>query len=177
MSEPGSLYEKQEIKLFVLYVLSRLSRAVPKQILTDSAMHGGLINYFQLSECIPELIDSGNIIVTDENGEQTYAISAAGDKVLRELERTLPRHARDAAERSVFSVLSTLRRDKQIRCDYKKTETGYTVNCSIDDLDEPLMSISFYVPTLNQAQHFETKFRRDAEKIYSEIIGLFSSEM
>ena len=176
MSEFGMLTDKQDVLLFILYILKCAGKPVTEQTLNDMAMLDGIVNYFQFSEALPELLAARHIAVLDGESVPLYEITALGTDTLRELERTLPRHARDSAQRSVFNVTAKQRRDKQIQCNYVPDNGGYSVTCRIEDDGDVLLSVTLFVPTHEQAQGFMNRFKSDAERIYGGVITLFTDE-
>ena len=70
LSEP-EMTSAHSVKILLCYLLDRLDRPVPSEQLHEIALDSGVINHFYYSEAMADLIASGAVTVTDENGEET----------------------------------------------------------------------------------------------------------
>ena len=60
---------------------------------------------------------------------------------------------------------------KSVTAEYKPNRSGeYELFCEIAETGIPFFSFSLTLPTLDSAKTAAAKFRKNAEKIYSEII-------
>ena len=63
--EPGGLRSRTQIKLLLTFLVSRLQEPMSESKLLESLQLHGLANYFEASQAIEELIESGNLTRAD----------------------------------------------------------------------------------------------------------------
>ena len=61
----GALYQKEDVKVLIIYTLSQLNRAIPTPIMVDMFLNTDLVEYFTLSQSINELIETGHLAVDE----------------------------------------------------------------------------------------------------------------
>lgn len=54
----GALYQKEDVKVLIIYTLSQLNRAIPTRIMVDMFLNTDLVEYFTLAQSINELIET-----------------------------------------------------------------------------------------------------------------------
>ena len=78
------LKEKNDIKIFILYLLKNLNYPLDFNTISDIVVQDEFVNYFDFAECFAELLDIGNIeqipAKPDEqkNSPDLYRITATG---------------------------------------------------------------------------------------------------
>ena len=77
------LKDKNDIKIFILYLLKNVGYALDFSNINDIVVQDGVVNYFDFAECFAELIDAGNIRedAASEAGEATYSLTEQGKQV------------------------------------------------------------------------------------------------
>lgn len=45
----GALYQKEDVKVLIIYTLSQLNRAIPTRIMVDMFLNTDLVEYFTLA--------------------------------------------------------------------------------------------------------------------------------
>ena len=55
------LKEKNDIKIFILYLLKNLNYPLDFNTISDIVVQDEFVNYFDFAECFAELLDIGNI--------------------------------------------------------------------------------------------------------------------
>ena len=69
MDQLGFIHDKLDIKILILFVLRRLPAPVDPETLLELCQVDGGIGYFDYSDCISELLQSGHM-TEDEDGFQ-----------------------------------------------------------------------------------------------------------
>lgn len=163
----GFIRDKLEIKILILFVLSRLTEPVDFETLTDLCLCDDAISYFDYSDCVNELIATDHIYFDG----QKYVITDKGRKNGSVTETGIPYTVRLKAEKASAVVNARLARDSMISTDREsKRGGGYTVHLSLSDGTYDIISMDLYAASAKQAEDIETGFRKHAEEVYNAII-------
>ena len=84
--ELGGLRTKNEIKILIGYLLSRLDTPLTREQLDEIICGEELANYFEMSQALSELADNGNVIIK----ENELIITDKGKKNSETLEHDIP---------------------------------------------------------------------------------------
>lgn len=63
--EPGGLRNRTQIKVLITFIVSRISEPLRDTMLIDALQTHGLANYFETTQALDELMDSGNLVSAD----------------------------------------------------------------------------------------------------------------
>ena len=85
----AQLREKNDIKIFILYLMRHIGYPLDFSNINDIVLQDGIVNYFDFAECFAELIDSKNIEELTEGDEVLYAITEQGKSVSDSLQSDL----------------------------------------------------------------------------------------
>lgn len=165
----GFIHDKLEIKVLVLYVLSRLPLAVPADTLAELVLCDDGITYFDFADCTAELVASGHV----ELEEDGYVITDKGRRNGSITESTLPYSVRLKADKAVSVVASAQKRSAMIVARHAlRRKGGYTVSLSLSDGIGPIIQMELYAPNEQQAETMEKNFKKNAEEKYSRIMEI-----
>lgn len=165
----GFIHDKLEIKVLVLYVLSRLPLAVPADTLAELVLCDDGITYFDFADCTAELVASGHV----ELEEDGYVITEKGRRNGSITESTLPYSVRLKADKAVAVVASAQKRSAMIVARHAlRRKGGYTVSLSLSDGIGPIIQMELYSPNEQQAETIEKNFKKNAEEKYSRIMEI-----
>ncbi len=111
----GFIHTKEDIKFLVLFAMDLLPFPVTFETVVDliTWCDDGF-GYFELSEAFYEMIPTGHIDESTENGVKHYTITEKGREATRIFEKQLPYPVREAAQRSALRVVRQIRRDAAI---------------------------------------------------------------
>ena len=164
----GFIRDKLEIKILILFVLSRLTEPVDFETLTDLCMCDDAISYFDYSDCVNELISTDHIYFDG----QKYVITDKGRKNGSVTETGIPYTVRLKAEKATSMINARLARDSLISTGKEiKHGGGYLVRLCLSDGSCDIISMELYAANSKQAEDIETGFRKHAEEIYNSIIN------
>jgi len=167
----GFIHERIEIKVLILFLMRRLPEVVPHDVLTELVMCDDGIGYFDVTECITNLIDTGHMNTKDGK----YSLTQKGEHNGEVLEKNLPFSVRLRAENAAAFVRANLNRDAMIITDRKVTDNGeYRITLSLSDGIGDIFSMELFAANEKQANALEDGFRKDAEKIYHSIIKMIT---
>ena len=172
MNRFGFIHEKLDIKILILFILSRLPASVEPETLQELCQCDGGVGYFDYSQCLAELIETGHVL----EHEDGYIISDKGKRNAEAVESSLPYSVRSKALKLIAPVEERLARAAMIKCSHRNTELGCTVELSMSDGKGEIISLSFVCAGDAQAKLIERNFRRNAEDYYQRIAAMLSED-
>ena len=165
----GFIRDKLEIKFLILYIASRVSEPLTMAELQGLTMCDGGIDYFAFSECLNELVKTEHLTMTEED---CYAITAKGIRNSNICETSLPYSVRMRADKEIEACNKELLRRAQARsCVIERDNGTYTVELSLSDDMGKLMHLEAMVATRAMADDLAGRFRKNPEKIYTDVIS------
>lgn len=173
MDHHGFIHEKLDIKLLILFILSRLPAPVDRGTLDELCQQCDEgVGYFDYSDCLGELMLSGHVIGEDEE----YSITDKGRRNSREVESSLPYSVRARAMKLIAPVEERLAREAMIRTESVTGEDGCRVRLAMSDGKGEIISMSLLCAGEEQAKRMKKTFRRSAEDIYQRIVEILCEE-
>ena len=173
MDHHGFIHEKLDIKLLILFLLSRLPAPVDRGTLDELCQQcDDGVGYFDYSDCLGELMLSGHVAGEDEE----YTITDKGLRNSREVEDSLPYSVRSRALKLLAPVQERLARAAMISAESRSGDDGCRVLLSLSDGKGKIMSLDLLCAGEEQARKMKKTFRRSAEEIYQRIMEILSEE-
>ncbi|MCL2409650.1 MAG: DUF4364 family protein [Oscillospiraceae bacterium] len=165
----GFIHEKLDIKILILFILRRLPEAISLDVLTDLTMCDDGINYFDFANCVEELVRTEHLRLEDGR----YSLTEKGRRNGKITEINLPYSVRMKAEKSATALRAVQSRNAMIKTTHKNNPGGScTVTLALSDGVGEIISMDLFAANENQALDLEKGFRKNAEKIYNELIKL-----
>jgi hypothetical protein len=164
MLEGGRLHEKEDVKILILYTLSKLNRAIPTRALVDLFLNSEIVEYFTLKEAIDELIGTGHIAVDVEEG--VTVLTRLGYEAAKELSPRLPVWARDRVIKGAMELLSQIDRRSGTRVRTFERDGQHIAECSLTDCDDLLFKLEIALPSPEFAFSTGENFKDNAADIY-----------
>ena len=168
MDNFGFIHEKLDIKILILFILRRLPGTVDPETLLELCQCDEGIGYFDYSDCLNDLVETGHITESEEG----YAITEKGARNADAVESSLPYSVRSKALRLLAPVEERLRRAAMITARHTLSEDGCTVELAMGDGKGELIHLRLLCADEEQAGTLEKHFRKNAEGYYQKIIGL-----
>lgn len=173
--EPGGLTDRFEVKILVCYLLEQVNLPLSAQMISDILLNRGLVNYFELSAALTELLQNGYMLPIQVEGKPSlYSISLKGTQMLETLGQTLPLSVREKAVDSAKELLLRKRREEQNKVTIAQVEDGYTITLQMLDIGSDLMSLKLFVPDREQAEQIKERFFDDPARVYKGILELLT---
>jgi len=165
----GFIREKLEIKILILFVLRRLPEAPYINVLADLVICEDSISYFKFIECVDELVKTGHIEI-DGN---LHIITEKGKRNGKTTEDSLPFSVRKLVEKNISEYRVSESRSSMIETMHTANDDGsYTTVLTMSDKLGDIVKINLYTADEKQAIKLESGFRKGAERIYNEMIGI-----
>ena len=166
----GFIHDEMDIKVLILFILSRLPEPVPMDMLSDvTLLCDDAIGYFEFSDCVADLVKTGH--VADKNGK--HIITDKGRENGSVTESGLPYSVRIRAERAASALAHMQRRSALISASHEmRSRGGYTVKLDMSDGIGPILSIEILAGNDKQALKLEENFKRSAETMFNKILDV-----
>ncbi|MBP5167138.1 MAG: DUF4364 family protein [Oscillospiraceae bacterium] len=169
MDNLGFIRSKTEIKVLILYILSKLPRPVDINTLADLVLCDEGINYFDYSEALYRLVASGHV---DADSEK-YSITEKGAENIEATVDSLPFTVKTAAARQAERLAKILNRSAMVETSsVRQSDGSCRVNLSLSDGIGNIMKLDILAGSAEQAAEMEKKFKTAAEELYISIAGL-----
>ena len=169
----GFIHNQIEVKVLILFIMRRLSKPVSLEILTGLALCDDAISYFDVTECVANLVETSHLSLENEE----YSLTPKGERNGEILEKNLPYSVRIRAEAATTLARASINRDAMIKTERETIDDGgYKVKFSLSDGVGDIMAMELFVANEKQANTLEKTFRNDAEKIYHAIIKMLAEE-
>lgn len=165
--EPGGLRNRTQIKVLITFIVSRISEPLRDTMLIDALQTHGLANYFETTQALDELMDSGNLVSADG----FVYITPKGALSVEELAKELPKSVKETALADALKIQLIEKRENENTVEIKKTETGYLVTVRVIHKDEPMMELTVYAADSEQAEQLKHNFLKDPTHVYSTVVA------
>lgn len=163
----GFIQDPLEVKLLILYILARVAEPVDLPTLTDLTLCDEGVDYFQFSEALAGLCDTGHVT---QQGER-YAITEKGRTNGAAVEGSIPFSVRSRCDRSIAARNAVLRRSSQVQAGVTpRPGGGHTVALSLSDDSGSVLRLELLAGSPEQAERLAANFKAHAEQIYNAVL-------
>ena len=172
MGPTGMIQENLDIKILILFILSRLSDEVGTDVLEELCRESGGVGYFDFMACLSELADTGHVIMS----ETGCYITELGRSNAEAVESSIPFSVRRDAAELLKPIEAGMRRNALISTAHETDDLGCTVKLSLSDGKGEILNLSLLCANEQQAEKMEMNFRDNAENIYKEITRILNAD-
>jgi len=163
----GFIHSSLEIKILILYILARLPKPVAFDELASLASCDGGVGYFDFADCLADLVRTEHVSLTG----QAYEITEKGRKNGAVTETDLPYPVRLRADKAAAATAFRQTREQLVTARHDiRPHGGCAVTLALSDGQEELMELRLHTADEKQAAAIEENFRRDAEKLYADLM-------
>lgn len=168
MSRPGFIHDPLDIKLLILYVMSRVAAPVDFPTLTSLALQDDGMDYFLFAQGAEELVTSGHLLLTDDG---RYSITEKGRANSAVMESSLPSVVRGRCNRALALCNDALRREAQVSAQVETQPDGRCqLTLGLSDDAGQLLHLSLAVPSAEQGQQVADRFRAAPDKLFHALL-------
>lgn len=167
MARQGFIHDKLDIKFLILYIMTRVAAPIDLATLTDLCFCDVGVDYFDFSEAVPELVETGHL--TLEDGQ--YNITDKGRENSAACESSLSYSIKQRCDDNLTRVNARLLRLAQVYTQVTPREDGgFTVTLRLSDESGTLLTLTLFSPTEEQARHLTAGFQEKPEQIYNGLL-------
>ncbi len=185
---PAPLRDKNEIKIFILFLLDKIGYPLDYNTLGSIVVQDGVVRFFDFADCFFQLLDAGHIARAQENaaqihlaedaeGEELFEITDTGRQVAHVLGENLMITVREQGVRSALRHLSLKQLGASVDQQYDVLGDGFLYHCAIKDKDGTLLGVNLRLDDRRQLERITKNFADRPEIIYRGILALLSGDV
>ena len=160
MARTGFIQNELDLKLLVLYIMSRTAAPVTFNQLLDVALCDAGVDYFSLTEVVGHLVETGHL---EQNG-QVYAITEKGRRNSEICESSLPYSVRMHCDENLGKLNGALKRAAQVQTGVEPHPDG---TCTVR---------KFLYPSQEKGWALAERFQETPEAFYHDLMTFLSEE-
>ena len=165
MQRLGFIHDMMDVKVLILYVMSRVNYPVTIQQIYELCYQDECLSYFDVCTAVPEMVNSLHLQLLEND---CYAITEKGKADGALTQDSITFTVRQKAENAVARFNRQIRRSSYVKTQILPRENGdFTVLMSLDDEMGNLMTLELMAPDQRQAVRLGRLFEKKAEVIYN----------
>ena len=165
MQRLGFIHDMMDVKVLILYVMSRVNYPVTIQQIYELCYQDECLSYFDVCTAVPEMVNSLHLQLLEND---CYAITEKGKADGALTQDSIAFSVRQKAENAVARFIRQIRRSSYVKTQILPRENGdFTVLMSLDDEMGNLMTLELMAPDQRQAVRLGRLFEKKAEVIYN----------
>ncbi len=172
MARLGFIHGKLDIKLLVLYIMSRVAAPIDFATLTDLTMCDDGVDYFLYAESVAELVDGG--LLTQEG--EYYAVTDKGRRTCDDAITSLSTVVRKRCDKRLAPLNQALKRKAQVRGEVVPEDDGFAVKLALHDDQGCLFALSLHAATQEEGEQIAARFTEHPDRIYNGILGVLLAD-
>lgn len=166
--ERGFIHDMLDVKLLILYIMSRVMYPVDLQKIYELAFQDDCLSYFDLAQAVPDMVETGHL---EEIEGKRYLITEKGREACAVTEDAIAYPVMQRAQAAVDRFNRAMRRSGFVKTTVKPREAGdYSVLLTLNDEVSDLLKMELMAPTQRQAYRLANAFSEKAEIIYKVIM-------
>ena len=164
----GTMREKLDIKILILFILRRLPEEIDSDTLANLVLEDGTVGYFEYAECLGELVDTDHV----EKLIGCYKATEKGCRNGEIVESSLPYTVRMRLEKKMAPIIEAMRRRAMIQTGHENRDDGCRVDFAMSDGYGNIIELRLLCGGEDQAKRMEENFRNNAESYYQRIVEM-----
>ena len=165
MQRLGFIHDMMDVKVLILFVMSRVGYPVNIQQIYELCFQDDCLSYFDVCTAVPEMVESNHLKMTED---ECYEITDKGRETAKLVEDSIAFTVRQRAENAVDRFNRQVRRSSFVRTKVSKRESGdFSVVMSLDDEMGNLMTLELVAPDQRQANRLSRLMEKKAEAVYN----------
>lgn len=173
----SGIQDSGKIKIIICYCLSSCPDGIKRDTLQKVLYENSIANYFEVSNCLDELISSKDI---EEKDGRLFA-SDGGRKIARDLSVSLSSFMKAKAVSSAQKALLLERRKRENSFDIEKDQSGQykitiRMSSAFDSIDSEFLNLTLTVGDYERAEIMRSNFYNNPVRLYENIIDALTSD-
>lgn len=165
MQRLGFIHDMMDVKVLILYVMSRVNYPVTVQQIYELCYQDECLSYFDVCTAVPEMVKSLHLNPLEND---CYEITEKGKADGALTQDSIAFSVRQRAENAVSRFNRQIRRSSYVKTQVIPRDNGdYSVIMALDDEMGNLMTLELMAPNQRQAVRLGRLFEKKAEIIYN----------
>ena len=165
MQRLGFIHDMMDVKVLILYVMSRVNYPVTVQQIYELCYQDECLSYFDVCTAVPEMVSSNHLRPVEND---SYEITPKGKEAGALTQDSVAFTVRQRAENAVNKFNRQIRRSSFVKTQIIPRESGdCSVIMALDDEVSNLMTLELMAPNQRQAVRLTRLFEKKAEIIYN----------
>ena len=165
MQRLGFIHDMMDVKVLVLFVMSKVSYPVTVQQIYELCYQDDCLSYFDVCTAVPEMVNSGHLHALEDD---CYGITEKGKSDCSLTQDSIAFTVRQRAENAVARFNRQIRRSSFVKTQIIERESGdFSVIMALDDELGNLMTLELLAPNQRQAVRLGRLFEKKAEIVYN----------
>ena len=166
------------VKIFVLYLMKNINYPLDFVTINDIVMQTDYVMYLDFAVAFNEMLDSGLIEKTVEDGTEKYFVTPNGAIVASELKSDILSSILDKSLSGALRYLDFKRRGVILNFDIHAQDDGrYRIETGFEENGECIFSQTIIVDSLDRAQRMKQNFYERPEALYRGVLALLSGNV
>jgi len=164
----GFIRDMMDVKVLVLFILSRTKYPIDMQKLYELAFQDDCLSYFDLAQAVPEMVETGHVAQVDD---ERYVITEKGRSAGAVTEDSIAFPVMQRAQSAIDAFNKEVRRSSFVKTSVQQRDSGdYAVTMVLNDEVSDLLKMELMAPNQKHAYRLADAFSRHAESIYRGIM-------
>lgn len=160
----GFLHTKMDVKILLLFVLSRIGVPVDISVLYEICYQDESLNYFMLSECLTELVFSGHV---NEDQNNKFVITEKGRNQGAIVEDSLAIPVVNKVSAAIEKKKNEFQRANSISADYAQSADGnWYASLTYTDGNAELLRVTLYASDEQTAAGMADNLLKNISDVY-----------
>ena len=165
MQRLGFIHDMMDVKVLILYVMSRVNYPVTVQQIYELCYQDECLSYFDVCTAVPEMVNSLHL---QELEDGCYQVTEKGRADGSLTQDSIAFSVRQRAENAVARFNRQIRRSSFVKTHILPRDNGdFSVILSLDDDMGNLMTLELMAPDQRQAVRLSRLFEKKAEAVYN----------
>lgn len=170
--EHGGLTTDYEIRLLICWLINKMKMPVTSSQISSALLGEGLVNYFEVTCALGELLSSGHLIELEDCEQQTVTVTDLGRKAADAFYRNIPLTVREKAIEALSQCVLQERFAKENKAEIIETDDGFRLELSLNDVGNDLMNLSLYAPTREICETMKKQFIKEPTLLYRTVLSV-----
>ena len=159
---PGGLYNAEEIKILLCYMLHTVEQPIQRDQVTGIITAEGLANYFDTEEAIED---------------RQLATTVTGAQIGESLSVRVPYTVRDRAVNAALQLLKRRAIERENKVEIQRLDaSGFEVTCIVQDQTVDLLRVTLRVTDEWQAKQIKEQFLTDPSLLYRSTLAVLTGD-
>ena len=165
MQRLGFIHDMMDVKVLILYVMSRVNYPVTVQQIYELCYQDECLSYFDVCTAVPEMVNSLHLQQLEDGCYQVTEKGRADGSLTQD---SIAFSVRQRAENAVARFNRQIRRSSFVKTHILPRDNGdFSVVLSLDDDMGNLMTLELMAPDQRQAVRLSRLFEKKAERVYN----------